>query len=85
MAFDQARKTLALTDGEPGRIAGDMRATLAKTQTTLDLVNGVLDEGEPFRQDLSILMQELGAAARSLRVLADYLERHPEALLKGKP
>jgi hypothetical protein len=84
-AFNQARKTLALTEGEPGRIASDLRATLAKTQTTLDLVNGVLDEGSPFRQDLSILMQELGAAARSLRVMADYLERHPEALLKGKP
>lgn len=84
-AFDQARKTLALTEGEPGRIAGDLRATLAKTQTTLDLVNGVLDEGSPFREDLRILMQELGAAARSLRVMADYLERHPEALLKGKP
>jgi hypothetical protein len=24
------------------------------------------------------------SAARSLRVLADYLERHPEALLRGK-
>jgi hypothetical protein len=23
-------------------------------------------------------------AARSLRVLADYLERHPESLLRGK-
>jgi paraquat-inducible protein B len=23
-------------------------------------------------------------AARSLRVLADYLERHPEALIRGK-
>jgi paraquat-inducible protein B len=29
-------------------------------------------------------MQELGRAARSLRVLADYLERHPEALIRGK-
>jgi len=84
-AFNQARKTLALTEGEPGRIAADVRDTLAKTQTTLDLVNGFLDEGSPFREDLRILMQELGAAARSLRVMADYLERHPEALLKGKP
>ncbi len=84
-AFDQARKTLALTEGEPGRIAADVRATLAKTQTTLDLVNGVLGESSPFRQDLQVLMQELSATARSLRVFADYLERHPEALLKGKP
>ena len=29
-------------------------------------------------------LQELAASARSLRVLTDYLERHPEALLSGK-
>ena len=30
-------------------------------------------------------MQELSRAARSIRVFADYLDRHPEALLRGKP
>jgi paraquat-inducible protein B len=29
-------------------------------------------------------MTELSAAARSLRLMMDYLERHPEALIKGK-
>ena len=29
-------------------------------------------------------MQELSRAARSIRVLADYLERNPDALLRGK-
>jgi len=29
-------------------------------------------------------MQELARAARSLRTLADYLEQHPEALIRGK-
>ena len=35
--------------------------------------------------DLLRTLTELKDAARSIRVLADYLERHPEALLKGKP
>jgi paraquat-inducible protein B len=30
-------------------------------------------------------MGELKQAARSVRVLADMLERHPEALLRGRP
>jgi paraquat-inducible protein B len=30
-------------------------------------------------------MEELEAAAQSVRILADYLERHPESLIKGKP
>jgi len=34
---------------------------------------------------LNHLLQQGGGAARSLRILADYLEQHPEALLRGKP
>ena len=30
------------------------------------------------------MLKELAGAARSIRVFADYLERHPEALLRGK-
>jgi len=29
-------------------------------------------------------LQEMVLAARSLRVLTDYLERHPESLIRGK-
>jgi len=29
-------------------------------------------------------LTELRKAARSIRALAEYLERHPEAILKGK-
>ena len=29
-------------------------------------------------------MSELTRAARSIRVFADYLDRHPEALIRGK-
>jgi paraquat-inducible protein B len=34
--------------------------------------------------DLAGTLRELKDAARSIRVLADYLENHPEALLRGK-
>jgi paraquat-inducible protein B len=42
------------------------------------------------REDSSLIvnlteaLQELSRAARSLRALADYLDQHPEALLRGK-
>ncbi len=38
----------------------------------------------PGQQALRDAMQEVARAARSLRVLTDYLERHPEALIRGK-
>jgi paraquat-inducible protein B len=41
-------------------------------------------EGSPAYQDIRRTMNELSTAARSLRLMMDYLERHPEALIKGK-
>ena len=38
-----------------------------------------------LQQDLRDSLQELSRAAQSLRHLTDTLERHPEALLRGKP
>jgi hypothetical protein len=34
--------------------------------------------------NLQSTLKELTGAARSVRSLADYLDRHPEALIKGK-
>ena len=38
----------------------------------------------PAQQELREALQEITRAARSLRVLTDFLERHPEALIRGK-
>jgi len=40
--------------------------------------------GSPVRYELVNALKELAGAMRSMRVLADYLERHPEALVQGK-
>ena len=36
------------------------------------------------RTELNRLLSELAEAARSIRLLADYLEQHPESIIKGK-
>lgn len=42
--------------------------------------------GDTTKQnDLPNALRELTDAARSIRVLADDLDRHPEALIRGKP
>jgi len=38
----------------------------------------------PAQQELRDALQEVTAAARALRVLADSIERHPESLLRGR-
>jgi paraquat-inducible protein B len=57
--------------------AKDAMGQAKSTLVTLDQVAG---QNAPFDSAL----RDLGSAAKSLRVLADYLERHPDALLYGK-
>ncbi len=90
-AFSQAERTLALKDGEPGRIAGNVQDTLVRVNATLDDVRATLasynqlaDKNANIGYDLSKTLREIDAAARSIRSLTDYLDRHPEALVKGK-
>jgi paraquat-inducible protein B len=44
----------------------------------------LLGQDSAGRQDLRDALQEMAGAARSIRVLVDYLQRHPEALIRGK-
>ena len=57
---------------------------LASAEKALASVDDLAGEKSEVRQQLAIMIQELTDASRSIRQLADYLERHPEALIKGK-
>jgi paraquat-inducible protein B len=63
-----------------------LRQTADSAQGTLSAVQGMLgsNANSPANTDLPKLMRELEDAARSVRVLADYLDRHPESLLRGR-
>jgi paraquat-inducible protein B len=61
-----------------------LRATSDDAQRTLALIQQRAGGSEPASTDLPQLMSELSQAARSVRELADYLDRHPDALLRGR-
>lgn len=62
----------------------DVRKVLASADAALGNLNGMLGPDSAMRFELARTLKELSAAARSLRALAGYLERHPEALIQGK-
>ena len=62
---------------EAARALTQARATLANARALVAKDSTVV--GETIR-----LLRELSAAARSVKGLAEYIERHPEALIKGK-
>jgi paraquat-inducible protein B len=66
------------------QIAPEARATLVAAQEALASANRTLQPDSPLSQSTVDTMRELSRTAASFRALADYLERHPEALIRGK-
>jgi paraquat-inducible protein B len=60
------------------------RKAVANAEATLNSTQDLVGRESQVRRDLTELMRELKDTARALRVLADYLDRHPEALIRGK-
>ena len=59
-------------------------AALRQAQATLASIQRTIGPDSALTDGADNLMQELTRAARSIRVFADYLDRHPEALIRGK-
>ena len=60
--------------------------TLASAQATLRSAEAnVTDSQAPLQRNANQALAELQRAAQALRVLADYLQRHPESIVRGKP
>jgi paraquat-inducible protein B len=66
-------------------VAPEMTAAMKDVRKTLGAAEKTVASDSPLQQDLRQTLQEVTRAAGSLRVLTDYLERHPESLLRGKP
>lgn len=62
----------------------EVRQTLAETRKTMTGAGDVLSPDAPVQVDLRETLREVSRAAQSLRVLTDYLEQHPESLIRGK-
>jgi len=63
----------------------DVSETLAGLRKSLDSVDRTLSQDAPLQQDLRDALREISRAAASMRLLTDYLEQHPESLIRGKP
>ncbi|PWC55974.1 paraquat-inducible protein B [Azospirillum sp. TSH7] len=82
-ALGSADALMRDADRQLPQLVNSLRGVATAAQGTLKSANGLLGGGGG-QADLAGVMRQLNDAARSFRVLADYLERHPEALLRGK-
>ena len=86
--MQELRKQL---NGHIGSVAAELTETAKSTRTvltqaekTLVEVESAIDEHSTARQNLTEALADVGGAAEAVKTLADYLERHPESLLRGK-
>lgn len=72
-------------------MSNELSQTLQETRNAINVIQGTFADirdkmnDETIRYELSTAINELSHAARSFRIFVDYLERHPESFISGKP
>ena len=86
-----AQTLLRNVDSHVDPLAVSMENTAAAARPAVNEVErafaniaALTDKGSEERKQLDRTLKEFQAAARSIKVWAEYLERHPEALIRGK-
>jgi paraquat-inducible protein B len=85
---DPLAKDTKQTVKDIGKLARNLDGRVGGVATSLDKTllsaRGVISEDSPLVADLQNTLKEVSAMSRSIRELADYLEQHPETLIRGK-
>jgi paraquat-inducible protein B len=85
-SLDQTLKSAdQLLHNVDSNLAPQVQSTLADAQAALKNAKQLLGQDAPLENDLGSTLLQVSRAAKSISALVDYLERHPESLLRGKP
>ena len=78
------RKADGLVERLNADLAPELKSTLEQARKTLSAAEATLSSDSPLQGDLRETLNEVRRAAESTRTLTDYLERHPDSLIRGK-
>ena len=84
---DTARDAGRLVRGVEAKLPAaieSLDSALAQAADTLVTIETMTEEDSALQNEVNTALREIRLAARAIRQLADFLERHPEALLQGK-
>jgi paraquat-inducible protein B len=79
--LEEAQALLARLKGETVPAA---TSAIKQAQGTLATAEEAIAADSPLREDIDQTLEDVVQAARSLKILLEYLEQHPDALIKGK-
>jgi paraquat-inducible protein B len=90
-AVTGVRELVANVDRGQGPLIRELGETTAKTdaaleqaRATLQTIQTLAQPSAPLASQLAASLQEISAAARAVRLLAEDLERNPSAIVRGK-
>ena len=78
------RSTDALAQQLDKQLAPKAEEALQELRRTLFAAEQLLATDAPLQQDARDALRQLGRASQSLHELAEFLERHPESLIRGR-
>lgn len=79
--LNSADKLVKRMDAE---VAPAAKSALEDVRKTLNTAEKTLAADSPMQHELQETLSELNRTMQSLRLLGEYLERHPEAVIRGK-
>ncbi len=81
---ENLQMTKVLVDSIDQKVLPEIIQSMQQFQTSISTLEKSYRADSSVGREMNKTLGELGKAARSIRVLSDYLQRHPEALLRGK-
>ncbi|WP_261542769.1 MlaD family protein [Burkholderia multivorans] len=80
----QIDRTLQQVSPQIGPLVAQLRDTANAADQAVASARRTLDDDGTAESSLPAALRELTDTARSVRALADYLDRHPEAIVRGR-
>ncbi|MEC5386398.1 MlaD family protein [Uliginosibacterium sp. H3] len=65
-------------------VAPEFKRAVQEARETVSRAERLLQQDSPLQVEMRDTLREVGRSAQSLRTLTDYLDRHPEALIRGR-
>ncbi len=98
-AISDFRKLTTTANDDVENVSGDLRQTLTaahstieqisstvkEAQAAIESVRATIDPNSPALYELTKSLREVSMAASSIRLLADSLDRNPQAIILGNP
>lgn len=81
---DQLLQELQKASTRIGPVLASLQRSAERADQLMSNANGTIEPGSPTQRELSAMLREITAAARSARVLTDELGRNPNSLLFGR-